>query len=63
MQNYFESKHLCFPMDFKPLNKPKLWYALNRLVLFKGNSILWTLSLTSLHTSNCGAKASSLFLW
>lgn len=61
IQKYFERKHLRFPINFKPLNKARLWNAFSHLILFKGNSILQTLSLTSLHTSNCRAKASSLF--
>lgn len=63
IQKYFENKHLCFQINFKPLNKPRLWYALNPLVLFKGNSVLQTLSLTFLCMLKFSAKASSLFLW
>lgn len=56
-------KQTHFPVNFKPLSKPMLQYAFNHLVLLKGNSVLQTLSLTSLRRSKCRAKASSLFLW
>lgn len=34
---YFESKHFWFPVNWKPSDKPKLWYALSHLICTKAN--------------------------